>query len=458
MLPLTPARVLRFAAAALLVACEAGSENDSPTASPPASPPDRPARQDIVTTDLALDVGTRTGRATLVVRPAADASEVALDVTGLTVIAVTRDGVEVEADVRDGLLRVPVPAASASATIAVEYTFPERTPRTFDGWMPGLGVSFVWPDRCGNLFPCDPSPVDGVTFTLAVTGQDPSLDVVYAASTYGDGPSYMPGLAVGDYAELDLGVTRAGTRLKAWYFDVAGRKAIAEAGTEHLREGFDFFEQTYGPYHFGPESGSVEVDWGADSWGGMEHHPYSHIATFDMGTEEVHLHEAAHGWFGDAVRLACWEDFVLSEGTVTYMAARAAEETGAGDLWVYYVDYFLEPICRGADLNPIVWPADTCNAIDISTDDIWSLATYMKGACFYEEVADEVGADVVDAAIADMYAAHVGDAARMEDMVAALEARVPEGQRDAVTAAADAWLLTEACPEDYAARCGAHDW
>ena len=37
-------------------------------------------------------------------------------------------------------------------------------------------------------------------------------------------------------------------------------------------------------------------------------------------------HEAAHGWFGNGVRLRCWEDFVLSEGTASYLAARVLEE------------------------------------------------------------------------------------------------------------------------------------
>ena len=38
--------------------------------------------------------------------------------------------------------------------------------------------------------------------------------------------------------------------------------------------------------------------------------------------------------------------------------------------------------------NAMVLPDGTCNAIDFERDPIWSLTTYMKGACFYEEVAD----------------------------------------------------------------------
>jgi aminopeptidase N len=41
-----------------------------------------------------------------------------------------------------------------------------------------------------------------------------------------------------------------------------------------------------------------------------------------MGREVDQVHEAAHGWFGDGVRLRCWEDFVLSEGTASHLDAR----------------------------------------------------------------------------------------------------------------------------------------
>ena len=208
------------------------------------------------------------------------------------------------------------------------------------------------PSSCGNLFPCDPDPADGVTFSMDVRGGDPDLTAVYPTSTVGDAPPYMPAVAVGPYERLTLGATEAGTSLSAWY--LPGSDALA--GTAHLVASFDFFERTHGPYAFGAEAGTVEVDWGSDSWGGMEHHPFFHVARFDFGDEEVQVHEAAHGWFGAGVRIACWEDSVLSERTTTYITARSLKQVGGPDLWPYHVDEFLVPICSGLDPNPLVLP------------------------------------------------------------------------------------------------------
>ncbi|MEN9786665.1 MAG: hypothetical protein RLZZ299_1929 [Pseudomonadota bacterium] len=439
-------------AAGFLVACDS-PDDKAPT--PSDTGVSSGGRQDILTTDLSLHLRARSGFATISVVPAAGADEVVLEVDGLEVVDVFVEDSAVDARVVDGLLRVPVDAARPGpVTVGVDYVFPARTLGTFDGWMPAQGVTFLWPYFCSHLFPCTSSMEDGVTFTMTVTGTDPALTAVYPRTTTTDAPAYMPAVAVGPYARVDLGTTTAGTAVKAWYFDVPGAMPYVQAGTAHLADVVDFFERTYGPYAFGPEIGSVEVDWGADSYGGMEHHPYSHIATFDYADEEVHAHEAAHGWFGDAVRVGCWEDFVLSEGTVTYMAGRGLEQVGGPDVWPMYVDY-LDAICAGEDVNAVALP-DTCGEIDLLEEDLWSMVPYMKGACFYEDVGERIGFEAVDAAIAEFYRAHVNRTGHMRDMIDTLAAHAPEHERAAIDALAVEWLETYACPADYAARCGSH--
>lgn len=408
--------------------------------------------QDILTTDLALNLTTLTGRATVKARPSSATGAVRLDVSKLTLSSVTVDGKTVEALKEDGLLTVT--GENPELTIVIDYTFPARPAWAFDGWMPALGVTFVWPYYCANLFPCDPSMRDGVVFTMDVTGVEEGLTAIYPRTTTADGPAYMAGITVGDYVELALGTTPSGTSIKAWYLENDRGDQAARRGTAHLVEVFDYFETTYGAYSFGPEYGSVEVNWGEDSWGGMEHHPYSHIGTFDMNDEEAHAHEAGHGWYGNGVRVECWEDFVLSEGTTTYIAARAMEQVGGDDLWSYYVDYFLEPICEGQDVNTIVLPS-TCDEIDFVNDDLWSLATYMKGACFYEDVADLIGADALDEVIGTFYVEHVNRTARMRDMLEAIHTKADPADREALQTLEEEWLYTEACPADYATRCRA---
>lgn len=406
--------------------------------------------QDIRSTDLTLDLDALTGVAEIEVVPATD-SPVRLEVGGLSLGEVRVGDTIVEPTLFEGIASVPVEGDDV-VTVTVSYTFPERTTAQFDGWMPELGTTFVWPENCGNLFPCHAAPTDGVTFTMHVTGGEG--DLVYPETTVSDGPPYMAAVAVGSYESLDLGTTPAGTHLSAWYWP--GREEDAASGTAHLLDSFAFFESTYGPYAFGDDVRTVEVDWGKDSWGGMEHHPYFHVAAFDFRNEEPQIHEAAHGWFGDAVRLQCWEDFVLSEGTVTYITARASEQVGGDDFWPYYVDDFLVNICEGRDVNGVILPDQTCNTIDFEESAVWSLATYMKGACFYEDVADEVGAEVVDAAIAEYYQAHVNEAGRMQDMIDTLIAHAPD-HADAIETFAEEWLRTEACPADYRTRCRAHE-
>ena len=417
-----------------------------------------PGPQNILTTDLALDLAALTGRATLVVVPSA--GQVTLSVAGLTLTGVTLEGNEVAMDVVKGVLSISAPGPPDPITVVVDYAFPARTPATFDGWMPSLGVSFVWPYYCDNLFPCNPAMEDGVVFTMSVVGVEEGLTAIYPTSTHGDGPAYIPAVAVGDYTKLDLGKTSAGTTLSAWYLPGAGGLEAATAGTANLVASFDYFEQIYGAYNFGPEAGTVEVNWGADSWGGMEHHPFFHVGKFDFNDEEAQVHEAAHGWFGDGVRIACWEDFVLSEGTTTYIAARALEQVGGPSEWDYYVDDFLVPICEESSRDPmlvntIVLP-DTCNEIDFVNDYLWSLTTYMKGACFYEEVADVIGQEELDAVIGEFYTAHVGETARMQEMIDLIKAATDASHQPAIDALVGDWLLSLECPENYAERCRTH--
>jgi aminopeptidase N len=429
---------------ALLWACEADSTPD-----PILDPAPEARTQDIQRVDLSLDLAALTGQATFAVAPALPQGDVRLDVSGLDVLSVRVDGAAADATAELGELVVA--SDGDLVEIEVEYNFLARDRTAFDGWMPALGVTFVWPYYCQNLYPCDPSMDDGVVFTMEVTGVEPGLTAVYPTTTVSDGPAYMPALSVASYTKVQVGTTPSGTTISAWYFTDEGPQDT-RAGTAHLVDVFAFFEETYGPYAFGDEYGSVEVNWGRDSWGGMEHHPYSHIGSFDMDDQEVHAHEAGHGWYGNGVRLACWEDFVLSEGTNSYITARAMEQVGGPDLWAYYVDDFLVPICRGNDVNTIVL-RDTCNEIDFVNDDLWSLATYMKGACFYEDVADLIGPDLLDEVIGQFYRDNVLQTARMQEMIAAIEAVTQEADRAALRTLTEEWLLTEACPEGYAERC-----
>ena len=381
-------------------------------------------------------------------------SQIKLHAKRIMIQSVKKENLDLSFEQEDGYLMISLPESNGSNWNELEiiYTFPDRTLYQFDGWMPEQGVSFIWPNHCGNLYPCNPDTQDGVAFSIDIVGVSETLTVVTPTETIPEAPPYMLGFAIGDYQKMHVGTSEGGVDLYAWYFDGDDGLEDATYGVWHMVESVNFLEQTYGPYAFGNSMGTVEVDWGSDSYGGMEHHPYFHVGQYDFWNEEAQIHEVVHGWFGNAVRLQCWEDFVLSEGTVTYMTARTLEQVAGYDLWDYYMEYFLEPICEGYDYNAIVMP-NGCNEIDFENSHLWSLAPYMKGACFYEEVGDILGPDVLDQIISDFYIMHMYQAATMEEMIEFIYQHSSSEQQSLIETSVQDWLLELECPNDYRNRC-----
>ena len=332
-----------------------------------------------------------------------------------------------------GRLALALPRAAGPLTVDVAYRW---RPHPFQG-ASAAGFTVVWPYFCGNLFPCHSAPADGTTFALALAGVPAGKTAVFPAAIATPAPAYQLAWAIDDYVERPLGTTAAGTRVAVWH-----QPELAEAaarGTAHLAAAFDWLERTIGPYRFGRKVGTVSVRWAPGAMGGMEHHPYWHVGAAALGDVETHVHEAAHGWFGDGVRLRCWEDFVLSEGTASYLSARAldavAPDAGA-EIW----RRFEQQLGALAGTEP-VWPRG-CGAVDLLEDGLFTRAPYVRGALFYRAVAGKVGAAALDRALAAFYAAHAGGAATMAEMLQAI--RDVTGYDAA--ACAERWLRSPARP------------
>ena len=365
---------------------------------------------DILTMDLAVDLDTRSATALLVLFPS-DSGSVSFEAGGLEVQGVTGAQGPAAFQVVDGRLDVAVPPGEDLVELEIEYGFVSHT--EFDGYDPG-GFTFLWPYHCGNLFPCHSRPADGLQFSVALTGVPAGMTAV-APSISSDAPSYDLAWAIGDYTWYSLGSTAAGTEVGVWY--LPGSILSAIEGTEYLLAAFEWFEQTLGPYPYGSRAGTVELAWGPGGYGGMEHHPMWHIGNYSLSDRSIHVHEAAHGWYGDGIRIRCWEDFVLSEGTVTYLTARAIQQTAgevAGmEVWEVYegqLDYILDYA------DNIAWP-DSCGEVDILEDGLFSLVPYIKGACFYRDVAEQVGEETLDQVLSSFFDQYGGDAAGMQDML-----------------------------------------
>ncbi len=329
-------------------------------------------------------------------------------------------------------LDLGLPATSMPITVEVAFHYLQHGD---SNGADADGYTLLWPYHCGNLFPCHSAPSDGTTFTLDVTGA--TRTAVFPTSIPAEAPSYQIAWAIGSYIELAVGTTTAGTQISAWH--LPGQAPQAMAGTQNLVAAFDWLEKTIGPYTFGPKAGTVAVNWGPGAFGGMEHHPYWHVGSAALGDQETNVHEAVHGWFGGGIRIACWEDFVLSEGTTTYLAARALDVVAPSvgtSVWSSYASEL-----AGIDPTDPVWPMG-CGAIDIIEDGLFSRAPYIRGAYFYRGVADKVGAAKLDEALAAFYSQHVSGSATMAEM---LETIQQVTGYDA-TACATKWLRSTTMP------------
>lgn len=398
-------------ALALLCAC--------PQPEPEPEPEPNPAEQDwsgdLRSAALSFDLDSMTATATISIET--DALAASLEAGSLDVEAVRAGEVDLEFDKDDGRLDIGLPDHDGLVDVIIEYDF--EVGDRFEGLM-DQGTTLTWPYHCGNLFPCRPHPSDGLTFDLSVTGAPAGQTTVTGAIGPGEAPAYQLAWATGEYTELELGTTSAGTALSTWY--LPGGDVNAQTGTADLVAVFDWLEQTLGPYPFGDHAGSVEVDWGAGAYGGMEHHPIWHVSGPAMADLAVHSHEAAHGWFGGGIRLDCWEDLVLSEGTASYLTARAigqvlgpaAEEA----VWDGYEGRLTTVFVHG---DYVVLP-DSCGEVDVIDDGLFGDAVYMKGAWFWRQTAEQVGAEALDEAFAGFFASHVGGSARMTELVAYVEA------------------------------------
>ena len=388
----------------LLAACGGSSASpDAPTLGPTPN-----AARGIADTKLAFDVAALTATATLTFEPSTDHGAT-VEVGDLMIDGVTVAGTPIQFAAAAGKLDLGLAASDQPTPVDIAYHY--KTHEGFQG-ASTKGYTLVWPYYCGNIFPCHSAPADGTTFSLDLANVPAGKVAVFPSTIPNEAPSYQIAWSIDAYTELPLGTTTAGTALSVWHRST--ELAAAQQGTQHLLAAFDWLEKTLGPYKFGPKAGTVSTGWGPGAFGGMEHHPFWHVGGAALGDVDTNVHEAAHGWFGDGIRIACWEDFVLSEGTTSYLAGRALDvvaPTVGAAVWQSY-----EQDLAQIDGAAKVWP-DGCNAIDILKDKLFSRAPYMRGAFFYRAVALKVGADKLDQALAAFYAANATKPATMASML-----------------------------------------
>jgi aminopeptidase N len=432
-----------IAALAFAAGCGGGEGGGTTTGTPVEQtvPPKEDLGRDILHTKLEVDLATKTGKATIDLAPSMDTGA-SFEAGGLEIKSVTSEDKPLEWSLFQGQLDLGVAVKPIQPTrVEIEYGFAEKP--AFQGLM-AQGSTLVWPYYCGNLFPCHSNPADGTTFELAVAGAPAGQTSIHPTGIPGGAPSYQIAWATGDYASIDLGTTVYGTHLTAYY--LPGGLEAAQKGTAQLKAVMDWYELTYAQYPYSPEAGVVAVEWGAGAYGGMEHHPLWHVSTIAMGDPWIQAHEAAHGWFGGGVRIACWEDLVLSEGTVSYLEARSITAVmGAVEgqkLWDHYKSRL--DLAMAGTASKIAWP-EGCGQIDVLTD-LFSDIVYMKGAFFFRALESKISESVLDTALKAFYVKYKHKSATFANLLEIVKA---QSGYDA-TACAESWLKSEAVPAEVA--------
>lgn len=188
--------------------------------------------------------------------------------------------------------------------------------------------TLTWPYNTGALFPSTSRPHDGATAKVTVRTTR-GEQVVSAGKKQADGafhldrevPAYAIAFYTGRFADGGTAHRRGGVDVR-----LHGLGGKVPAGTRHevrtaVAEAMKFFSGWLGAYPFGDHLNVVEIE---SAYGGMEHAGAVAVGVGQgkADTVEAGVHEAAHHWFGDGVRIAHWGELWMSEGFTNYATFR----------------------------------------------------------------------------------------------------------------------------------------
>ncbi len=383
------------------------------------------------------DTDVLTGTATITARTTgAPLSGFSLDLVGLEVAAVAVDGTEVEVS-RDGDELVVDPGqvvVDGEFTVRVAYAgVPEPV---LDG--PGVsgvvttddGVLVVGePDVAATWFPVDDHPSDAATVELSVTVPEDLVavsvgelvrrgDPVDGERTWvwrSDDPMapYLLALAVGDFDLTEREVDGI-TYRDAVAAGLSGTpRENARAALDRQPEVLEFLADLFGsPYPY-TEAGGIVT---ASSLGFALESQTRPVYAQDFfgsaaGAQLVVVHELAHQWTGDDLRLHRWRDIWLSEGFATYAEWAWTEHQGGRSV----ADRLAEVTARPAD-DPF-WE-QAIGDPGAATGDLFSEQVYLRGGAVLAALRAEVGDDAFAELLSRWTTEHAGRAVTTAEFTA----------------------------------------
>ncbi|KAM3616490.1 uncharacterized protein V6R79_018959 [Siganus canaliculatus] len=254
-----------------------------------------------------------------------------------------------------------------------------------------------------SFFPCFDTPAvkstytatirvpDGVTVLMSASRSSYSKqDRVFQFSMEFPVPSYLVALVAGDLQHVDVG-----PRSRVWAEPCLLSCAVQQLGGS-VERWLAVAEGLFGPYLWGrcdivflPPSFPIVA---------MENPCLTFIIASILESSEFLLidviHEIAHGWFGNAVTNATWEEMWLSEGLATYAQRRITTEAYGEAFTCLETAVRLDALHRQLRLLGDNNPASKLHVKfepGVNPSCLMNLFTYEKGFCFVAYLAQLCG-------------------------------------------------------------------
>uniref|UniRef100_A0A3Q2QN36 Arginyl aminopeptidase like 1 n=1 Tax=Fundulus heteroclitus TaxID=8078 RepID=A0A3Q2QN36_FUNHE len=252
---------------------------------------------------------------------------------------------------------------------------------------------FVFHDHIFHHLDLDlPAQVpEGLTVLMSASRSSYSkLDRVFQFSMEFPVPSYLVALVAGELQHVDIG-----PRSRVWAEPCLLSCAVKKLGGS-VERWLGVAEDLFGPYLWGrcdivflPPSFPIVA---------MENPCLTFIIASILESSEFLLidviHEIAHGWFGNAVTNATWEEMWLSEGLATYAQRRITTEA-YGEAFtcletVVRLDALHRQLRLLGDNNPVS-KLQVKFEPGVNPSTLMNLFTYEKGFCFVSYLSELSG-------------------------------------------------------------------
>ncbi|KAL6104883.1 rnpepl1 [Pungitius sinensis] len=254
-----------------------------------------------------------------------------------------------------------------------------------------------------SFFPCFDTPAvkstytasvrvpEGVTVLMSASRSSYSTpDRIFQFSMELPVPSYLVALVAGELQHVDVG-----PRSRVWAEPCLLSCAVKKLGGS-VERWLGVAEELFGPYLWGrcdivflPPSFPIVA---------MENPCLTFIIASILESSEFLLidvvHEIAHGWFGNAVTNATWEEMWLSEGLATYAQRRITTEAYGEAFTCLETAVRLDALHRQlrllGDNNPVS-KLQVKFEPGVNPSSLMNLFTYEKGFCFVSYLSELSG-------------------------------------------------------------------